>query len=132
MHRAPSRARRYHGAARLKHEFDISPREGYIWVVQRGRLDCIPSARGLHEQVEAALRKTRCRRAVFDNRLTQAPPPNVRDVMFDWASGASFERVALLLESELVAVRASMEALSLGRRLKAFDDAQAAVRWLMR
>lgn len=70
------------------------------------------------------------RRVLFDNRNTQAPSEALRNAMFEWAS--TFERSALLLESEMAAVRTNMWALSKRAPVRAFHEERAALLWLLR
>ena len=80
--------------------------------------------------MEQALSRSGCTVAVFDNRRTEAPPKEVRQSMFDWASGGTFTRVGLVVDGELTAVRATMESIASGRRLKAFNTLDEAVAWV--
>ncbi len=70
------------------------------------------------------------RRVLFDNRKTQAPVEALRNAMFEWAS--SFDRSALLLESEMAAVSTNMWALSKRAPVRAFHEERPAVLWLLR
>ena len=101
----------------------------HLVVVQEGALKSVTEAEALQERVESQCQAAGCRRIVFDNRKTTAHTDDVRTAMFEWAS-TTFDRVALLLESEMMGVRANMEALSRGAKLRAFHDLAEAVAWL--
>lgn len=100
-------------------------------VVQEGALESVPQAEALQKRVESRCEQAGCRRVVFDNRKTTAHEDHVRAAMFEWAS-THFDKVALLLESDMIGVRANMEALSRGAKLRAFHDLGEAVAWLRR
>lgn len=102
-----------------------------MWVVQSGLLETVEDALELQRTVEARVKATGIDLAVFDNRETEPVPPQVRETMFAWASkGGPFHRVALLLTSDLAAVRVNMDALARQVKLRAFGNADEAVDWL--
>jgi hypothetical protein len=115
----------------LSHHANIEVHEDHLIVVQEGALESVPQAEALQQRVESRCQEVGCRRVVFDNRKTTAHPDDVRAAMFDWAT-THFEKVALLLESDMIGVRANMEALSRGAKLRAFHDLAEAVAWLRR
>jgi hypothetical protein len=106
----------------------VEPQRGWLRVVQHGRLADLGEARALQQRVEAACARHGCRRLLFDNRDTEAPDDPVRDSMFAWA--ITLERVAILLRSELKAVRANMDAVSRRAHVRAFVDEAVAAAWL--
>lgn len=113
-----------------EHDYNVEDRGTYILVSQRGLLPSVAAARVLQTQVEQALTRAGCTVAVFDNRRTMAPPDEVRQCMFEWAIGGPFTRVGLVVDGELVAIRATMESIASGRRLKAFSSIDEAVAWV--
>ncbi|MEM6994804.1 MAG: hypothetical protein AAF721_30095 [Myxococcota bacterium] len=116
----------------MEHSFEIQHRGDHLWVSQRGCLPTVAAARAMQQQIEHEVQTTGCRLAVFDNRQTEPSPPAVRDTMFEWALGDTFLRVAVLLDGEMTAVRANMQALASGGALKAFADVDAARSWVTR
>jgi hypothetical protein len=108
----------------------IETREGWLLVVQHGRLPDVAAARALQQRVEQACDAQGSRRVLFDNRDTEPPDDEVRDAMFEWAVN-ELERVALLLRSDLKRVRANMDALSRRGRVRAFVDEREATAWLI-
>jgi hypothetical protein len=108
----------------------LEPRPGYLLVVQHGCLESLDVARDLQLRVERACAKQGAdRRVLFDNRDTDEPAQEIRESMFAWAV-ASFERVALLLRSDLKAVRTNMDALSRRAHVRGFVEENEATVWL--
>ena len=107
----------------------VEPQRGWLRCVQQGRLADLDEARELQRQVEQACAQHGFRRVLFDNRDTEAPADAVRDAMFAWA--VTLERVAILLRSELKAVRANMDAVSRRAHVRAFVDEAVAISWLL-
>ena len=114
-----------------EHEYEVEVRENHILVSQRGLLPDLDAAKAFQSHVEQALSASGCSVAVFDNRHTDAPDEDVRRAMFEWAIGGTFTRVGLVVDGELVAVRATMESIASGRRLKAFNAVDDAVEWVV-
>lgn len=108
----------------------IELREGYVRVVMFGRLESMSEVLAEQRAVTQACAARHDRRVLFDNRHTLAPDEALRDAMFDWA--ATFERAALLLESEMVAVRANMWAVARKATVRAFHEEKTAALWLCR
>lgn len=109
----------------------IELRDGYVLVAMFGRLESVEAVHKEQRAIERACVARADRRMLFDNRGTEAPDEAIRRAMFDWAA-ARFDRVALLLESEIGAVRTNMSALSQRASLRAFHDEADAIRWLIR
>lgn len=109
----------------------IELQEGYVLVAMFGRLESLEAATKEQKTIERACVPRADRRMLFDNRGTDAPDEAIRRAMFDWAA-ARFDRVALLLDSEIAAVRTNMSALSQRASLRAFHDEADAIRWLTR
>lgn len=107
----------------------ISTHDGWLLVVQRGRLGDLDEARALQAKVERACDAHGSKRVLFDNRETEPPDDEVRAAMFEWAM-TQLERVALLLRSDLKRVRANMDALSRRGRVRAFVVEREAIAWL--
>jgi hypothetical protein len=108
----------------------IQLRDGYVFVAMFGRLETLTEVLAEQRAIVGACAKRGDRRVLFDNRATLAPSEALRDAMFEWA--ASFERSALLLESEMAAVRTNMWAVSKRASVRAFHDEQLAIHWLCR
>ncbi|HWB79437.1 MAG TPA: hypothetical protein VG755_30955 [Nannocystaceae bacterium] len=109
----------------------IEARDGWLLVVQHGRLGDLDEARALQAKVLHACDARGSRRVLFDNRDTEPPADDVRDAMFEWAV-TELERAALLLRSDLKRVRANMDALSRRGRVRAFVVEHEAIAWLLR
>lgn len=108
----------------------IELRDGYVFVAMFGRLESMVEVIAEQRSIARACAKRGDRRVLFDNRATLAPSEALRNAMFEWA--ASFERSALLLESEMAAVRTNMWAVSKRASVRAFHDEQLAIQWLGR
>ena len=108
----------------------IEARDGWLLVVQRGRLGDLDEARALQQRVEHACGVHGSKRVLFDNRETEPPADDVRAAMFEWAV-TELDRAALLLRSDLKRVRANMDALSRRGRVRAFVVENEAIAWLV-
>lgn len=113
--------------------YTLEHRAGALIVRQSGTLPSLDEMRRLQQAVTLATIRFKTLRIVFDNRKTRAPSPEVADTMRRWAlHEGNFERVALLLDSENLAVRVNMEALAHKRPIRAFSDESDALAWLAR
>ena len=111
--------------------YRIEQHEEYVYIHQAGRLTDA-GARRLLQELEARLLASNVRKAVFDNRNTEAPDEPVRQRMWDWIENAGLlDKVALILESSLTVVRTNMTALSRRVQLRAFDSVTEAATWLL-
>lgn len=108
----------------------IELRKGYVLVVMYGRLESLAQALREQREVARVCASRGDRRVLFDNRHTEAPAEDVRNAMFEWAG--TFERSAILLQSEMGAVRANMWAVAHKLDVRAFASEEAAERWLLR
>jgi hypothetical protein len=112
-------------------EHRIVEHDDHVVVWMRGCLDSLAQMRGFQHAIEAVLMKTRLRRAIFDNRDTEAPTDQIRDAMFAWvAASGCFDAVALVVESVELANRVDMNALARRVRMRAFGSIDAAAEWL--
>jgi hypothetical protein len=115
----------------LAHRYSIEVRGDHVWVHQEGALATVADARAMQAEIAAASAKTGADIVVFDNRATTEHAEDVREAMFEFVSKHSpFRKVALLLESELLAVRVNMTALSRHAMVRAFGTAEDALAWL--
>ena len=116
----------------LPHNYSIDERGDHMWVSQSGLLETVEAALELQRAVEARVKATGIDLIVFDNRQTDPVTPEVRESMFSWATQKTgpFHRVALLLQSDLSAVRVNMDALGRKAKLRAFASSIEAVDWL--
>ena len=81
--------------------YQVTPREGYVFVVQTGYAASEPKVRSMQSDIESALRQARATRVVFDNRGTEAPAPWIRALMWSWlGSHSRLTRVALIQETD--------------------------------
>lgn len=109
----------------------VTTQPGYLLVTQRGRHDTENDIRRVQSAVDVALARAGVRRAIFDNRETEAPSEALRAMMWEWVSNAErFEAVALVLQSKMRGARADMTAVSRGVRLRSFDSMEKAIEWI--
>lgn len=102
---------------------------GYLYVRIPRQIASIEEAFTIQRLVRSACQERNDRRVMFDNRYTVSPTESVRETMFSWACFA-FERAALVLQSQEVAVRANVEAMSRRAPLRAFHSETEAAHWL--
>jgi len=110
-------------------QLSLEYRNGILTVSYVGALESVDEAQRMQTAIEAACNEHGTRYLLFDNRTTTAPTEDVRDSMFKWAIGWC-GRGALVLDSELAAVRMNMNALAAGGRLRAFPSVAEAELWL--
>ncbi|MBK6916718.1 MAG: hypothetical protein IPH07_04905 [Deltaproteobacteria bacterium] len=112
------------------HEYRLTAVDDRLEVWQRGAPDLAGAARFV-AAIETALADCGARKLVFDNRETTATEAAVREHIIAWVRAIS-ERcvVAVVLRSEMLAVRLNMEALAHRARTRAFGDQAEALAWL--
>jgi hypothetical protein len=116
-----------------EHRIELGVGGEFVLVWQKGRIESVAQARAFQARIEAAVAQAGVRKALFDNRETDVPSDDVRDCMFGWVTTPGrFTAVALLLTSEMLAVRVNMSALSLRVKMRAFDSRAKAEEWLAR
>jgi hypothetical protein len=113
----------------LAHAFTVENRGDHLWIAQEGALEDLAQAERMQREIEAHAERTACQLVLFDNRNTDVVSNEIRRSMFDWVT-TQFDRAALLLQSDLAVVRANMDSLARGAKLRAFDNALEAVDWL--
>lgn len=116
----------------MKFVFRIEARAGYLLVSQTG----CPSIKDM-VAMQAALELTAARyriwRVLFDNRDLETPPEEVRNFMISWLDHARhFEAQALVLNSNMIAVRTTMDALAKRVPRRGFSSIEEAEAWLIR
>lgn len=111
-------------------ELSLEFKKAYVLITCRGRLPTLSVAQTLQRRIESELRKQPRDLALFDNRSTDTPPDDVRESMWDWVTD-TFDRTSLVLESEMLCVRANMNALVRGVRVRAFSSKILAASWLL-
>lgn len=112
------------------HGYTITTQTGILIVRQEGVLSDASEAHRMQSAIELSRTRHRPCGILFDNRKTGASPEAVRKQMWEWVMSAGFERVALLLKSEMAVIRANMDALSKRTSLRAFSEEDEAVAWL--
>ena len=110
-------------------ELRLDYRNGILTVGYVGQLQSVDEARSMQTAIEAACEEHSTRYVIFDNRSTVAPNEEIRGSMFRWALGWC-TRGALVLHSELAAIRMNMDVLAAGGRLRAFGAVAEAEQWL--
>lgn len=112
------------------HEYRLTAVDDRLEIWQRGAPDLDGAARFV-AAIEMALTDTGARKLLFDNRATTPTAADVREHIIAWVRAVS-ERcvVAVVLRSEMLAVRLNMEALAHRARTRAFGDEADALAWL--
>jgi hypothetical protein len=99
-------------------------------VAQAGLLT-VAVAKQMQADIEAAMRKAKVTKAIFDNRETERPDEMVRAVMWTWITDcAVLERLALVLGTERNARRARETADRNRAVSSAFASEEEAIAWL--
>jgi hypothetical protein len=119
------------------HVYRLLPREGLLEIVQSGAPADLPSARAFLDAVDRACDDAGITRLLFDNRATTSPPEDVRAAIIEWVrartrGGSGACVIAVVLESEMLAVRLNMEAVANKSRHRAFGSIDEARAWLAR
>jgi hypothetical protein len=100
-------------------------------VVSQQGLPVLADLPPLQEALLRAIAKHRVRRVLFDNRDMEAPSEEVRDAMIRWLDEQkAIEAAALLLRSDLIMVRTTMDALGKGVRRRGLTSMNEAIAWL--
>jgi hypothetical protein len=114
------------------HEYRVEVAGTLLRVWQSGAPTTVGQLRAFQGELERVLADTSARRALFDNRETTSPTDDIRDAMLAWVCEAGrFEAVAVVLQSDMLAVRLNMDAIAHRVRMRAFDSVPAAQKWLM-
>lgn len=113
-------------------EHRIELRPGYVFVWQRGSMESLEEARAFQQEIEAALRNHGVRKALMDNRETDLPDEEMRTFMNTWSENREhFDALAIVVESTMVKVRSTMEAIAHGAMRRAFNSIEEAETWLL-
>lgn len=113
-------------------EHRIELRPGYVFVWQRGGMDDLDEARVFQREVEAALRRHGVRKVLIDNRETDLPDEQMRAFMNAWSENREiFDAMAIVVQSTMVKVRSTMEAIAHGAMRRAFNSIEEAEAWLL-
>ena len=114
------------------HEYSVEVAGDTLLVWQRGAPDSLAQLGRFQDELSRAREETSARRALFDNRETTMPPDEIRDAMLAWVCEAGrFDAIAVVLQSEMLAVRLNMDAIAQRVRMRAFDSVPAARKWLV-
>jgi len=114
------------------HEYRVEVAGELLVVWQRGAPDSLAQLGAFQDAVERVRTQTSVRRALFDNRETTSPGDELREAMVAWVCEAGrFDAVAVVLQSEMLAVRLNMDAIAHRARMRAFDSVPAAQKWLV-
>jgi hypothetical protein len=110
--------------------FRIEPKPGYLFVWQQG----CPSVSDLIQMQDALEQSAKLHgvgRVLFDNRELVHPGEQVRDFMINWMDRNTVLRVqALVMHSDLIAVRTSMDGLAKRVSRRGFRTIGEAEVWL--
>lgn len=114
---------------------EIEERQGYLFVVESGRLSGMRDVRRYHSEVDQMIRATGITKGLIDARGEVGDgDPDQRDAMWEWLldPSRSFEVTAFVLPAGMAVARVNMTALAKGANLRAFETVSAAQRWLAR
>lgn len=119
------------------HVFRLLPRDGVLEIVQSGAPEDLASARAFLDAIDRACADAGLTRLLFDNRATTPPAADVRAAIIDWVVARTSGQLgawmmAVVLESEMLAVRLNMEAIANKSRHRAFGSTDEARAWLTR
>lgn len=113
------------------HEYRVEVVGDTMLVWQKGTLRTFEEVAQFQLEMERACSGSAIRRALFDNRETAQTGDDVRDAMLAWVSDpARFDAIAVVLQSDMLAVRLNMDAIAHRVRVRAFDSVAAAQTWL--
>lgn len=115
----------------LDGDVEIRPFDGFLEVWHRRAASDVAEMDVIIDAIETALSDHDVRRVMFDSRESEYTPSDVQQRIWDWLqAGEGFERVATLVESELLAVSVRMTGMGKGVKIKAFAERTEAARWL--
>jgi hypothetical protein len=113
------------------HEYRVEVAGDTLLVWQSGAPATLEQAQQFQQEIERVRVASSVRRALFDNRQTARTPDAIRDAMLAWVSDPErFDAIAVVLRSEMLAVRLNMDAIATRVRMRAFDSVPAAQKWL--
>lgn len=111
--------------------YRIEARSGYLLVWQKG-CPSIQDLAGMQAALELAAARYRIWRVLFDNRDLDSTSEEVRNFMINWLDQAGrFDAQALLLKSDMIAVRTTMDALAKRVPRRGFCSIEDAEAWLL-
>src|SRR5438128_2604879 len=114
------------------HEYRIDIVGDTMLVWQRGAPSSLEALHAFQQDLDRARTSVGIHRALFDNRQTTVTPDELRDDMLAWVCETGrFDAVAVVLQSDMLAVRLNMDAIAHRVRMRAFDSVSAAQRWLV-
>ena len=115
----------------MKFVFRIEARSGYLLVWQNGN-PTIPDLAAMQSALELAAARYHLWRVLFDNRELETPAEEVREFMISWLDRAShFDAQAIVLNSNMIAVRTTMDALAKRVPRRGFASIKEAEAWLI-
>ncbi len=80
--------------------------------------------------IDAALADAGTRCLLMDSRDSDRTPAEVQARLWTWLEQSGLERVATLIQNELLGVRVRMQGLTKGVKLRAFTSEAEALAWL--
>lgn len=114
---------------------EVEERSGYLLVIESGRLETLDELQLYTRALDALVQRTGIRRAVIDARGEVGDATEeVREAMWGWllSEKRGFEVVAFVLPTEMAVARVNMTSVSLGAKVRAFEDVRTGQRWLLR
>jgi hypothetical protein len=116
----------------LDGDLEIRPHQGFLEVWHRRAAKDVAEMDFIIDAIESALDSHGVRRLMFDSRESEYTPSEVQQRIWEWLqAGKGFERVATLVEAELLAVSVRMTGMGKGVKIKAFADRAEARQWLV-
>lgn len=113
-----------------QYRVEVTPDTLLIW--QSGAPASTADLRAFQAEIDRVRTESGAKRALFDNRQTAAPTDEIRDAMLAWVcEPGRFDAVAVVLQSEMLAVRLNMDAIAQRVRMRAFESVAAAQKWLI-
>lgn len=110
--------------------FRIEARSGYLLVWQSG-CPSVQDLAAMQSALELAAARYRIWRVLFDNRYLDNPGEEVRNFMINWLDHVGrFDAQALVLKSDMIAVRTTMDALAKRVPRRGFSSIEEAEAWL--
>ena len=112
-------------------QFRLTHDRGILVIEHSGSLASMEDVARVQRAVAAQCRKLKTRKVAFDNRRTEPSLPEIEDAMRSWVlAPTGFDKVAIVLDSELRAIRFNMSAIAAGKRHRAFPSLNEAMVWL--
>lgn len=109
----------------------LAVRTGYLQVTFSRSAQTMSEFEAVRSAVDLTLRMNRLRRVLFDVRVADKSPDEVRKKIWDWISvSGPFERVAFVTDNDMLVITINMTGVKSSRATRAFVDTTQAITWL--